>query len=67
MGCEFKEIDVYSMIENGDAYYQKDLFGFLGAIEVALVSMDSDDQLIIGKRKMRALHYFDLPEWQGVR
>jgi len=67
MGCEFKEIDVYSMTENGDTYYQKDFLGFLGAIEVAVASMDADDQILVGKKTMRALHYFDLPEWQGAR
>lgn len=66
MGCEFKEIEVLAMTANGDVYYEKDPIGFLEAVKEAMAAMDSDEQIIIGKRKMRALHYFDLPEWQGA-
>lgn len=66
MGCEFKEIEVYSMAENGEVYYEKDFIGILETFKEAVAAMDSDEQIIFGKRKMRALHYFDLPEWQGA-
>jgi len=67
MGCEFKEIEVYSITENGDVYYEKDPLAFLDAFKETMTYLDMDGQFTVGKRMIRALHYFDLPEWQGTK
>jgi len=66
LGCEFKEIEVYKMKVNGDVYYEKEPLAFLDVFKDAMTYMDIDEQLTAGKCMMRVLHYFDLPEWQGV-
>ena len=65
MGCEGAEIDVYITTINKSSLYDNNVASVLDTLKTELESMDEGDAFHVGKRKMRALHYFDLPEHQG--
>lgn len=65
MGCEGAEVAVYVMTIDGKSYTDRDVSSLMTAINVELETMDNSDQFTIGKRMMRAAHYYSLPEFEG--
>ena len=63
MGCEFKEITVYHITLPGEknGYYENDI----GIVTEMIVESDYDSGYTIIKKKMKALKFYSLPEFDG--